>query len=120
MEQQKIPVMYTIFCYRCSTPVVVEAYSKEHALKKFVDYINNHRENYDPILESVGSQLKYLTVKALNLKNSYANAFKVEDPVCTKEWFIAAIQSEAEPKVWVIDCGLRMAEFIVKKNTIVL
>lgn len=120
MEQQKIPIMYTIFCYRCSTPIVVEAYSKEQALKKFVDYVNDHREDYGPILESVSSQLKYLTVKALNSKNSYANAFKVEDPVCTKEWFEAAIKTGAEPKVWVTDCGLRMAEFVVKKNTVIL
>jgi len=120
MEQQKIPIMYTIFCYKCPTPIVVEACNKEQALKKFVDYINDHREDYEPILESVNSQLKYLTVKALNSKNSYANAFEVEDPVCTKEWFKAAINSGAEPKVWVTDFGLRMAEFVVKKNTVIL
>lgn len=113
--------MFAVFCPHTPLSIIVEAEDERQGLKKLVTYINENSGDFEKVLAFFRSDLKYLTVKQVQSMNHGVPQFlEFEDPICTKEWLEAAVKSGSEPVVWTVHKGIRVAKYIVRKNTKIL
>lgn len=113
--------IFAVFCPQCPLAIIVEAEDEKQALRKLVTYVNENSEDFKNLLAFYRSDLKYLTVKQVQSMNHGVPQFlEFEDPICTKEWLEAAVKSGSEPVVWTVHKGIRVAKYIVRKNTKIL